>query len=115
MVKGAETTMTALAFVCFDGIGSSVGGWSAGQLYKSGIYLYLYLSTYPRHDSHLVVQFEFSDNGWCRQAVGGWSAGQLCKSGFNLSLYLSLYLSIYPSLYLSPCLSLSLGLSLYVY
>jgi len=32
---GAETTMTALAFVCFDGIGSSVGGWSAGQLYKS--------------------------------------------------------------------------------
>ena len=67
LVKGAETTMTALAFVCFDGIGSSVGGWSAGQLYKSGFDLSIYLLTVPA----------FACFDGIGSSVGGWSAGQL--------------------------------------
>jgi hypothetical protein len=32
---GAETTMTTLAFVIFDGLGCSIGGSVSGLLYKT--------------------------------------------------------------------------------
>ena len=32
---GAETTMTTLAFVIFDGLGCSIGGSVSGILYKT--------------------------------------------------------------------------------
>ena len=32
---GAETTMTTLAFIMFDGLGCSLGGWVSGWLYQS--------------------------------------------------------------------------------
>lgn len=32
---GAETTMTTLAFLCFDGLGISLGGWVSGKLYQN--------------------------------------------------------------------------------
>ena len=32
---GAETTMTTLAFIMFDGLGCSLGGWASGWLYQT--------------------------------------------------------------------------------
>ena len=32
---GAETTMTTLAFIMFDGLGCSLGGWVSGRLYQA--------------------------------------------------------------------------------
>ena len=32
---GAETTMTTLAFIMFDGLGCSLGGWVSGWLYQA--------------------------------------------------------------------------------
>ena len=31
---GAHTTMTTLAFIMFDGVGSSLGGWASALLYQ---------------------------------------------------------------------------------
>ena len=31
---GAHTTMTTLAFIMFDGVGSSLGGWVSARLYQ---------------------------------------------------------------------------------